>query len=450
MGTLGKLLLFVNLLVAAGLVYLTSQDWAVRQSIQANVLRHHLVLAGMPVEPPVGIDSDDDNIALGTVVSGQIVVERVRLKFLKEHFTGTDGEELAGVPVVKSQMAEVTGIKAKMEAKLGGLAPAEKLAQLCGRFDRSPQTQRLVFTPGILTLMTESFVERDLLRQMVDPDRLATRGLQRVEENATIAMAMLNKRFDALTKVDPAQSEADAGKVKQATEAIRQASDAAKSKFAAYKAFQDDKTSDPKTVAAAAKEATDAFDKLGDTHTALQTVLSSVGTDACRDESDRRNRIAHLLMHLSETAGWQKRVALVVGLRTYAHVMADQVDRFAKMERSTEQQIGQDQGRFAEEYELLKNLAIGRALLLQQQVVVRSELELQRANDIEAVTQRRLLTDDRRKGLEDIQAKVAAGLDAQSKVEQRLFAIEKQVGETLRKNFGLEGQLEATENKGGK
>ena len=120
------------------------------------------------------------------------------------------------------------------------------------------------------------------------------------------------------------------------------------------------------------------------------------------------------------------------------------------MERSAEQQIGQDQGRFAEEYDLLKNLAIGRALLLQQQVRVRAELESQKASDIEAVTQRRLLTDDRRKSLEDYQAKVAAALAAQAVVEQRLFTIEKQVGETLRKNFALEGQLEASEPKGGK
>ena len=450
MGTLGKILLFVNLLVAAGLVYLTSQDWAVRQGIQANIVYHVWLLDGMPVEAPAGIDTDDNNIAVGTVLPGKTVVDRVRKSMIESHFSEASGEELAGAPVVKNQMTEVAGVKAKLDTKIGSMTPVERLAYLCGRFDRNPQNQRIIFTPGVLTLMAESFPERDLLRQMVDPDKISTRGPQKLDENAAIAVAMLNKRFEALSKIDASQSDADATKVKEATNAIRQASDTAKQKFAAYKATQDDKTSDPKIVAAAAKEATDAFEKLGDAHTALQTTLASVGTAACRDESDRRNRIGHLLMFLNETAGWQKRVALVVGLKTYAHVMAEQVDRVANMERSTEQQIGQDQGRFAEEYELLKNLAIGRALLLRQQIVLRSDLELQRASDVEAVTIRRLLSDDRRKSLDEIQAKVAAALAAQATVEQRLFSIQKQVGETLRKNSELESQLEASENKGGK
>src|SRR5437868_15416207 len=41
MSTLGKVLLFLNLLAAGGLCYLTVQDWSKRQEINGVLLRYH-------------------------------------------------------------------------------------------------------------------------------------------------------------------------------------------------------------------------------------------------------------------------------------------------------------------------------------------------------------------------------------------------------------------------
>ena len=52
MSTLGKILLFINLLAAAGVAYLASQSWAQRQAVNATLLKHELVESGM-MQPPL-------------------------------------------------------------------------------------------------------------------------------------------------------------------------------------------------------------------------------------------------------------------------------------------------------------------------------------------------------------------------------------------------------------
>src|SRR5262249_29114232 len=52
---------------------------------------------------------------------------------------------------------------------------------------------------------------------------------------------------------------------------------------------------------------------------------------ASKDEAERRAHIAHLLIHLDRDQDWQRRVALVVGLREYVKAVAAQTARFATM-----------------------------------------------------------------------------------------------------------------------
>ena len=51
MSMLGKIMLVVNLLAAAGLFYFATQDWAKRQETNGTVLRYRLTIDGMPVDP---------------------------------------------------------------------------------------------------------------------------------------------------------------------------------------------------------------------------------------------------------------------------------------------------------------------------------------------------------------------------------------------------------------
>ena len=45
--------------------------------------------------------------------------------------------------------------------------------------------------------------------------------------------------------------------------------------------------------------------------------VDEIRATAVKDEHERRARLAHLLVHLDPSPAWQKRVAMVVGLRQY-------------------------------------------------------------------------------------------------------------------------------------
>ena len=446
MGTLGKILLFVNLAAFAGLAYFATQAWSARQAAAANALKHQLVIVGVPVAAPAGVNADSGSVALGVVVSGSLRVDSARPSLLEGLFAGTSGEEYAGTPFPRTQLEAVETAKVKADAKLSGLPAVEQIAQLGGRYTADPASGRVVFTPGWLATMAETYAERTAVRRLSDPTSWQ-RQPDKKEANAKTLLDMFSRRFEALKKVDAKQADAEADAVKEATDVIRKANDEAKRKYAAYTALIAAADPDQAATTAAGVAAGDAIDKLNAAYASLQGVLSTVGTAASRDEGDRRKRIAHLLMNLAENEGWQKRVALTVGLRTYLAALSDQANRFQKMAGSAEQQVVLDQARFADEYDLLKNLAIGQSLLLKSQSAVRADLQGQRAKDEESVTQRRLLLEDRRATLAAVNGRVAAQLAAQAETERRLFEVQKAVGDTLRKSFTLEADLAAAEAK---
>ncbi len=446
MGTLGKILLFVNFAAFGGLTYFATLSWSARQAAAASALKHQLVITGMPVAAPAGAEVDSGSVPLGTLVSGFFPVDAVRPSLLEAHFANTSSEEFAGTPFPRTQMDAIDTAKKKADAKLSGMAPAEQIAQLAGRYTADPASTRVVFTPGWLANMAETYAERALIRRLADPT-VWERQPDKKEANAKTLLEMFARRFEALSKVDAKQADAEAAAVKEATDAVRKANDDARRKFSVYTALLGAAEPDADAVATAGRDAEAALNKLNAEYAKLQGVLATVGTTASRDEGDRRKRIAHVLMNLADNAGWQTRVALTVGLRTYLAALSDQANRFQKMAGSAEQQIILDQARFADEYELLKSLAVGQSLLLKSQVGVRIDLQGQRAKDEEAVTQRRLLAEDRRTTFAAVQERVAAQLAAQAETERRLFEVQKAVGDTLRKNSALEADLTAAENK---
>jgi hypothetical protein len=266
---------------------------------------------------------------------------------------------------------------------------------------------------------------------------------------------MLDRRFKAvLDPPDAKKADEEATALKSATENLRTA--AAKSQQALLALQQVQGQNPPPAqnnpaLVAARQAATEALKAEADAFAALRKALTDMGTAASRDAADRQKRTAHLLMHLDPTPNWQKRVALVVGLRTYVQVVGEHVTRMRNMQVAAEQQIVSDQASFSEEYQLLSNLAAQRAVLLYQQQKVTADLKSQRAIDRAAVNARAAQLLSHRAELAKLQAEVQTTLQKQAEVEQRLFEVERRVGETLDRNGALEKKLDETERaKAGK
>jgi hypothetical protein len=448
MGTLGKILLFVNLLVAVGLAYLAAQDWAKRQDITATAVRYHLTLVGLPVEPPKGVEAE--GVALAIPMPGGTVIESVRPKLLDAYFQGADGGQLLGGTAPHSQIDEVKRVQAKVMAQLQGENDAGRLARLCGVY--TPKG----YNPGWLSLLAESYDERELVHQLAKS--------KDVKDAADKAQAMLRRRFDAvLAAPNPRLANDESAKIKEASETLRKANDAARMAFTQFQAFKD--PNDP-NFKAAKKQYEDTLNALVAARDALAVALGvpppNVGSavraadrltgeaappTATRDESDRRHRVAHLLAVFDPAAAWQKRVALVTGLRVYHESIAAQVNRLREMAAAVQQQMVLDQAAFSEEYEMLKGMAVERDLLLRQQQALTADLELQRSKDLEAVKQRQAQLVRRQEDLAAISGQIAQTLAKQAQVEQQLFAVQKQVGQTLDQNLQLEKKLDAAEER---
>lgn len=435
----GKILLVVNFFVAAGLAYLIAQDWSARQTVTAVVARSALTLDGLPVEAwPTA-----DDVRVDAEVGGLHVVETVRPKMLADHFQGADGGPAFGGAVgeVKwSQVEEVQRARSKADAQLAAAAgPAGKLVLLAGRYDAKG-----AFAPGWLAAMAESYDERQLVRSLaeaaVPPPGQPAADPQALEEAVKTADAMLRRRFDAaLAKPDPQLAAGETARVKDLSEALRAADAAARE---ANKQF----FANPMDQAAGQKLA-DAVTALEQALRDQRQFLTALGNSAPRDEPDRRRRIAHLLAHLDRDAAWQKRVALVVGLRTYVAAVQDHVNRLRDMASGAQQQVVLDQAEFSETYEVLKGLANERALLLAQQSALTADLAAQRARDREAVAQRAAQLQRRQQELKELLDQVAAALTRQAEVEQGLLGVQKRVAETQQRNLDLLKQVDAAEQK---
>jgi hypothetical protein len=436
MSMLGKILLVVNFFVAAGLAYLIAQDWSARQNVSGVVARSALTIAGLPVEAP---PSSGDDVVVNVEVGGLHVVESVRPKLLAAQFQGAEGgQSLGGGAAPKSQLEEVKRVQSKTDAQIAAAAsPLDKLGLLAGRYDAKGN-----FTPGWLTSLAESYDERQLVRRLVE-DATPTAGRpadpQRVEASLADAEKMFRRRFEAvLNKPNPQLAAEETAKLKELSDAVHKADEAAR---AANKQHAANPTEQTNKQLVAAIEALRAA--LGD----QKTYLTTLGNSATRDEVDRRQRIAHLLAHLDQDAAWQKRVALVAGLRTYLAAVQAQVDRLRDMAASAQQQIILDQAEFAEQYEILKSIANERALLLGQQTAFTADLAVQRRRDQEAVTLRATQLQRRQQELKALQDQVAAEMGRQAEVEQGLLAVQQQVARTERHNLDLRQKLAEAEQK---
>ena len=112
-----------------------------------------------------------------------------------------------------------------------------------------------------------------------------------------------------------------------------------------------------------------------------------------------------------------------------------------------EQQIRADQALFTSEYEQLKQLALDRQGVLDQQIAVTAGLAVQVAKDEELLKLRQRQRDERQQLLSELQAQVQTQLKQQAMIEDALFQVQQQVGATLNANFDLETELEKRERQ---
>ncbi len=476
MGTLGKILLGINLLAAAGVAYFATQDYAKRQEVTATAVKYQLVLVGVPVEAPAQPVPDESSAPFPIEMPDGSQLETVHPKLLMNYFAGAEGgaqfpasiklidlgtleadkqadakeKNLATIKGNASQIGEVERVEKQLKAQLDAMAPAELLFTLCGKaiLDTRTTPARPILDPkypAYLVRLAETYDEREFVRSLgynvqLDPSKATV--------NLAVARAMLDKKFAALkAKPDSRAAEAEAATLKEATEGVRTAGVSANRAHLTYVAARDGK--DPNET----KLEDDAIKlrvKLIEAEAKLKKVLTEFGTAATRDDGDRKKRIAHLLLHLDSSAAWQKRVGLVVGLRTYSTVLGEQVNRLRDMASRAQDQKVHDQAKFSEEYELIKTLAVQQSLLLDRQIAITAEYRDQWAKDRDAIKKRHGQLLQREEALVSIRAQVTDSLAKQSVAEADLFTVQKGVGETLRLNFELEAKLDAAEQKAGK
>lgn len=448
MGTLGKVLLFVNLLAAAGVAYFATQDYAKRQEVNATALKFYLMLAGLPTETPTDVTADEKSVPFRTELPDGTQTTTVSVKLLQNYFTGAEGgtQFAAATDVVASQVAEVERVEKKLKAQLDALPPAGQLATLCGQTILDPTTRKPVLNPNfpaLLVRIAESYDEREFIRQLGNPT-----GPDKVALNLSTARKILDRKFAAVkAKPDPKAAETEAVALKAAVDLLKSTGEKARG---ANLALVNVPLDDPNRAEAQTR-ADDSRVALIRADRTLKDVIADFGTAAARDEGDRKKRIAHLLIHLDATAAWQKRVGQVVGLRLYAVVIGEQVNRLRDMAMTAQQQKVLDQAKFSEEYETIKTLAVQQSLLLERQTTITADYAVQWAKDADALKNRHGQLLQREDALVSIKAQVNDALAKQSIAESDLFAVQKAVGETLRKNFDSEEKLDlAEQNAGGK
>jgi hypothetical protein len=386
MTVFGKVLLVFNLLLAIGFGYLATQDWQRRQTIQAAALRYDLLVQGLPLgaEPDAPKSLPADPD------------EPVPLRVLG----------VGNIPVtsVSKKYLEAYFQGAQGGSDLGGPAVPNQLAEVQRVRSRIEQLLSAAETPeaklqrlrGWLLYQAETFEEHqailDLLRQ------------GNVEE----LQNRLYARFDAVLKPSqsgtippPLTDEELAGKTPEEQAALVQSRSSQ----------------------------------------IQQSYAQSL------DESERRMRIAHLLIHLDPSADWQKRVAAVVGLSRYTVALVAQTRRFEDMSRLMEQLLIVDQQAYLERLQPLMQAAQHATDITNRQAALRAKWIEQYRRESDAVNQRETQLRELANALARVKAEVDALLVRQKGIEDQMLAIQREVANALEEVYRLEAELVAREKQ---
>lgn len=393
MSTLGKVLLVLNLLIGGGFAYLAVQDWQGRQSITAAGLRHIILLNGEPLG-----DEKGDPETMPTDPEAEIPFVVVG--------PGGKPTTTVGVPLLKSYFAAAGGGAAADGLNLAVADPVpNQLAEVRRVYalvkthleGQDGAAARSAAAYKLLELQAETLDERQQFQAL-----LAARKGDELRDR-------LYARFERVLKAP-------------------------------------EKTADTSGIDAPAEDAEDPKK--------TEERLDKAGTlreGPTKDEGERRARLAHLLIHLDQSAAWQKRVLMVVGARRYARTVGAQTVRFAEMVARVRQLTDDDQNKFVAEYATLRQLAIARTQRLRDvtdQEVRKAEQE-RRAAD--AVKELETQLDDPTVGLKaqltKVRADVSTLLAQQELTERDLFNIQREVAQTLDEIYRLEADLTNVERR---
>lgn len=389
MGILGKLLLVVNLLIGGGFAYLAVQDWKGRQTIAAGALRHVIFLQGLPLGDRQGDPLDMPNdpeaeIPFRVVMAGGAPTETVSPGLLKAYFAAAGG---------------------------GGPGGAEGQAPLASS---APVPNQLAEVKRVYALIKGEIEKRDGAREkaVVAGPWLLLQA-ETVEERAEVQALIAAGNGDALAQ-------------------------------RLYRKFEQvlNPPKAPDTSAISLAENADGA--------AVNEHLKKVAelrTGAVKDETERRARIAHLLVLLDPNPNWQKRALLVVGIRQYVRTLADQALRVRDMTARVQQGVVDDQAKFETEYATLRNRAIDLTERARDKAEVRGRVETQRQKDADFVEQLKTQLASLKDQLAKTKADVGVLLAQQTVTEQQLFGVQQEVGLTLEEIYQLESELAKKERE---
>jgi hypothetical protein len=381
----GILLIVVNLLAAAGFLYVATDDWQGRQAITAMGLRHVLLVQGLPVEPPPGVPDGfaaENETPFVVDMGGGESTKTVGKKVLESYFASVSGGAtaagegkvaLAANTPVTNQVAEVKRVQGLIKAKLGeaGLGADNKI----------------VLLRGWLLFQAENYETRLKYLTLIE------------KKDAAELEKLLDARFAAaLAKPQPVDS----------------------------------------PVAAPGGAGTDP-EKLEKS--------AAWRSGAPLDAAQWRTKIAHLLVHLDPDAAWQKRVAAVVGLRRYAKAISAQVLRFADMIAHVELGTAGEQAAFAKQETLLREQATYNAERAKAIAEQRAALVVQKTKKDDEVSREQTQLDELAAQLTKVKAEVDELLVRQTGLEAPLFEIQREVALTLEQVYRLEALLAATERE---
>jgi hypothetical protein len=376
----GKVLIVFNLLAGGAFVYFATQNWKGRQQINANALRHVVLVAGLPLGnekgDPNSLPTDPEaEIPFHVEMAGGFRTETVSKKSLELYFQAAgDGGALGGGPV-PNQLAEVRRVKAKLDELLVA-RPDDKVTLLS----------------GWLLWQAETLEEREAIQKAV------------ADGNADELQRRLNAKFAAVLDAP--------------------------------------KKADPEALKSLAAEDADNADKQKEK--LAQVAESRLGS---LDDSERRVRLAHLLVHLDAAAPWQKRVMAVVGLRRYVAAIAVQAERFRDMSARIELLIPTDQAGYLALEQTLMRQAIDRTDLANRQAEIRRRKVDEKNRIDNFVAERETQLKAIAAQLNKTKAEVDELLVRQAGIEATLFGVQREVAITLDEVYELEKRLEARERE---
>lgn len=414
MTTLGKILIVFNLLAAGAFAYFAVQDWRGRQTITAAAVRHGLWVKGLPLgdpNSPADLPADADaEVPFKFEMAGGFRTETVGKKLLEAYFQSIPGNPSdakrdrdlppLGGPAVSSVTGEVKRVKAKVDAAWEAAEGADK---------------RLKLATFWLLDQAETYAERQALLRLV------------AAGDATNLKARLDARFAAA--LDPKAP--DLGFAAERLPDLAALGDELR-RARAENVGVDEKQKAHDDARARVRGRVDRVD---------ESRLTPL------DGSDRLARVAHLLVHLDPDPEWQKRVAGVVGLRTYARAIFNQTENFRRMTEEVNASLAPDQAAYQDEMRTLLRRAMHDTDLANRQADLKLRWIEQEKRDADFVGQRVTQLKAIRDRLAKLKAEVDDLLAKQSATEAALFEVQREVAVTLDEVYRLEEVLDRRERE---